>query len=310
MPQERPSLTPSESNYPLPSEGMVIGVTPEMASDWLSTRRWQHQRRQSTSIVAKYLKDMKEGRWKLTRQGLIFDTEGYMIDGQHRLRAVANAQPEELTAAYGHPWVDFWVYPDEPTDTFDSYDQNFRRIAAHLIDEPNSIPLAAGARFLASVADLDPWSFPRFGRLTTSEILATKASWPELSRYAAETISVKNRIGMSVPAHLAVICQASRTPLGTPEKINAWFDVLRSGACDNPNDPRLRLREKFMRDSRNLSNATFRPLVYSMIVKAWNAHAKGEEIPVLRWAQSERIPTVEGFDWKSVKNNNEEGAAA
>lgn len=306
--QERNALTPSESNYPLPSEGMIIGVTPEMASDWLSTRRWPNQRNFSNAIVAKYIKDIKDGRWKLTRQGLIFDTEGWNIDGQHRLRAVANSAHADLVAAYGNPWVDFWVYPNEPTDTFDTYDQNFRRIAAHLINEPNSIMLAAGARFLASVADLDPWSFPRFGRLTTSEVLATKAAWPELSRLVSDVVSVKNRVPIPVPAHLAVIAQASRTPAGTPEKINAWFDALRTGVNIGEEDPRYKLREKFLRDHRGLSASTFRPLVYSLIVKAWNAYANDETVPVLRWASNERIPSVDGFEWASTRTTEGDNA--
>lgn len=302
--QERMTLTPSESNYPLPSEAMIIGVTPEMASDWLSTRRWPNQRNRSNSIVAKYIRDIREGRWKLTRQGLIFDTEGWNIDGQHRMWAVANLTPEELTAAYGHPWVDFWVYPDEPTDTFDTYDQNFRRIAAHLINEPNSIPLAAGARFLAAVSDLDPWSFPRFGRLTTSEVLATKEAWPELSRLIHDVISVKTRVSLPAPPHLAVLAQACRTEYGTPEKLASWFEVLRTGAVDNAEDPRLKLRDKFLRDHRALASAAYRPMVYSIIVKSWNAHAKGESIPTLRWRQDEQIPQVEGFSWDAQKKGN------
>jgi hypothetical protein len=283
---------------------MILGVTPEMASDWLSTRRWPNQRSRSNSIVSKYMKDMKEGRWKLTRQGLIFDSEGYNIDGQHRLWAVANLTDAELTAAYGHPWVEFWVYPNEPTDTFDAYDQNFRRIAAHLINEPNSVMLAAGARFLAAVSDLDPWSFPRFGRLTTSEVLRTKDEWPELSHLVPEVVGVKNRVYVHAPSHLAVLAQASRSELGTPEKIASWFEVLRTGVTANPNDPRLKLRDKFLRDHGALGAAAFRPLVYSLIVKAWNAHAKGEDLPTLRWMNTERIPTVEGFSFTKTEEQN------
>jgi len=301
---ERTALTPSESNYPLPSQGQVLEITPEMASDWLSTRRWPNQRNMSVSIVAKYLKDMKEGRWKLTRQGLIFTADGYNIDGQHRLRALANMQDEELSAAYGTPWLPFWVYPDEPLDTFETYDQNYRRTPAHLMREPNSMALAASARFLASVSDLDPWSFPRFGRLSTSEILQTKEDWPELSRYMADASTVKARASIPVPAHLSVIAQASRSELGTPEKINEWFDVLRSGATANPRDPRLKLRDRLMQDHSILVAATNRARLYSMIVKAWNAHAKGESVNMLAWRSDESIPRVEGFDWAAQKKES------
>jgi len=281
----------------------VLEITPELASDWLSTRRWSGQRNMSPSIVSKYLKDMKEGRWKLTRAGLIFTTDGVNIDGQHRLRAVANLQREELEAAYGYPWLPFWVYPDEPQDTFDSYDQNFRRTAAHLINEPNSIVLAAGSRFLASIAEMDPWSFPRFSRLSTAEILATVKDWPELSHYAADVVSTKVRARVLPSAHLAVIAQASRTELGTPEKLAGWFDVLRSGASANPDDPRLKLRDRYLSQHLSLAAAGNRATAYSLIVKAWNAHAKGEDIPILVWRQTERIPAVEGFEWNKTEEN-------
>lgn len=305
MVQVRTALTPSESAYPLPSEGQVMGITPEMASDWLSTRRWPNNRNISRSITAKYLGDMRGGRWKLTRQGIIFDTEGFLIDGQHRLSALANTPPEELTAKYGNPWLNMWVYPDEPTDTFDSYDQNFRRVAAHLINEPNSVALAASSRFLTSVLDLDPWAFPRFGRLSTSEVLATKDAWPELSHYVPDGLTVKGRARIPVPPHMAVIAQAARTPLGTPEKINEWFDVLRSGIVTSPNDPRFKLRDRFLRDGRTLSSSNFRPMVYSIIVKAWNAYAKGEELNTLVWRSTERIPMVEGFATNSTTDKEE-----
>lgn len=297
----RPGLSPAESQYPLPSEGQVLEITPEMASDWLSTRRWIHNRRISDHTTSKYVTDMREGLWKLTRQGLIFDTEGYLIDGQHRLRAVANLQPEELTAKYGNPWIPFWVYPDEPTDTFDAYDQNFRRTVAHLINDPHPVAVAAGARFLASLRDMDPWSFPRFSRLSTAEILRTKDEWPELTRFAGEIIGSRNKARVLPSAHMAVVCQASRTELGTPENIASWFEVLGSGASANPNDPRLKLRDRFLRD-RTLSLSVNRPLAYSMIVKAWNAHATGMDLSVLRWMQSEQIPAVEGFQQNKESN--------
>ncbi len=293
------SLAPADSAYPLPTGAMILGVTPEMASDWLTSRRWPHNRRISKAIVAKYLKDMREGRWKTTRQGVIFDTEGYLIDGQHRLRALANLPAEEAEEHYGHPWIDLWIYPDEPTDTFDAYDQNFRRIASHLIDEPNAVSLASGARFLTAVADLDPWSFPRYGRLTTSEILATKRDWPELSRYVTEIMTVHTRTGIPIPPHLAVICQAARSEYGTPERIASWFEGLRVGADMAANDPRLKLRDRFMNDHRGLGSTQFRPLVYSMITKAWNAYALGEGLGVLRWRAAERIPRVVGFTCSS-----------
>lgn len=302
---ETPFLTPEESSYPLPSEASILEVTPEMASDWSMARKWPHQRRTSQSVVGKYLKDMQEGRWKLTRQGLVFDTQGYNIDGRHRLRAVANMQREQIKEVYGTDGIPFWVYPDEPTETFDSYDQNFRRIAAHLIHEPNAVVIAAAGRFLASVADNDPWSFPRFSRMTTAEVLQTRREWPELSRLVAPVVLVKNKVRINAPAHLTVLAQAARTEYGTPENFREWFDVLQHGATGNPNDPRLKLRDRFLAQGPTLNAAANRPQTYGMIVKAWNAFVEKKDIPVLFWRQNERIPQVIGFDWSNPAGTKE-----
>lgn len=294
--QRKPNvLTPSDSLYPIGNEAEVVLVTPEMASDWSTSRRYEHNRKVSPGIVGKYLKDMRSGLWKLTRQGLIFDTEGYNIDGGHRLRALANCDHDSLVQHYGEGGIRFWVYPNEPTDTFDSYDQNYRRIAAHLIDEPNSVLLAAGARFLAAVADQDPWAFPRFGRLSTAEILKTKEEWPELSRYASKVQLIKNRIRISGPEHLALLAQAARSDY--PDRIEPWLEGLQTGSGLSETDPRLKLRDRFLSTHVALSGSPNRPLRYSLIVKAWNAWAQDEELPTLRWRQDEQIPGVVGFSW-------------
>jgi hypothetical protein len=287
-------LTPSDSLYPLSNEAELLLVTPEMASDWLSTRHWQHQRNLSTAIVAKYIRDMSEGRWKVTRQGLAFDTEGHMIDGQHRLRAVANCDPATLQSAYGAPGVIFWVYPNEPGDTFDAYDQNYKRTAAHLIHEPYARVLAASARFMAAVEDRDPYSFPRLPRITTPKVLETKRKWPELGRHIGTTSVLGVITHLPVPEHTAMLAQASRTEHA--DKIPAWVEALRHGSELAANDPRLKVRERFMSSWVALAGSANRPRRYSQIVKAWNAYVKGEDMQVLVWRQAvEQIPMVEGF---------------
>jgi len=40
------------------------------------------------ATIEKYALDMKRGRWALNHQGICFDEEGNLFDGQHRLRAI------------------------------------------------------------------------------------------------------------------------------------------------------------------------------------------------------------------------------
>src|SRR6266576_1151480 len=213
----------ADSQYPLPSEAQIVLVTPEMASDWLSHRTYNRNRRISKSVVGKYMTDMRGGRWKTIRQGLIFDTEGKIIDGQHRLSAVANG---ELTVA-------FWIYPNEARDTFDVLDQGLKRQAAQLLGVTNASVVAGAARHLAVLSDQDLWSFPRMSKVTNPEIYATVQEWPELTRHSTSAQEVRIATWITGSPHLAVLAQASRTELGTPEKIEGWVKGLITG--DNLN---------------------------------------------------------------------------
>ena len=68
----------------------IISVTPAIAQKWLDTNA-TNNRKISKKIVATYARDMIAGRWELTGEAIKFDTDGRLIDGQHRLTAVIAA---------------------------------------------------------------------------------------------------------------------------------------------------------------------------------------------------------------------------
>jgi hypothetical protein len=77
-------------------------VTPEMAKEWLTHNT--HNRVVSRAIVEKYARDMKAGRWYYTNQGIGFDVNGVMTDGQHRLLACIMADtPFECLVVWNLP---------------------------------------------------------------------------------------------------------------------------------------------------------------------------------------------------------------
>ena len=67
----------------------AVLVTPEMARQWLEGN--VHNRTIRDSVVHRYAEDMKTGRWGLTHQGIAFDGDGRLIDGQHRLWAIVES---------------------------------------------------------------------------------------------------------------------------------------------------------------------------------------------------------------------------
>ncbi len=85
----------------------IVTVTPETAQKWLSTNT-ENNRKLSKTTVNRYANDMIRGKWLLTGEAIKFDTDGNLIDGQHRLQAVVaskktvqmcvvkNLQPETM----------------------------------------------------------------------------------------------------------------------------------------------------------------------------------------------------------------------
>lgn len=64
-----------------------ILVTPNMAKEWLEHN--PNNRPIKMQTVESFVRDMKDGKWLLTHQGIAFDRDGNILDGQHRLTAIA-----------------------------------------------------------------------------------------------------------------------------------------------------------------------------------------------------------------------------
>lgn len=277
-------LEPSGSKYRLPTEPMVMTVTPDMASDWLSYRNHPLNRPLSKSVAGKYQTDMEQKRFReATPEGYIFDTSGRIISGQHRLKAQANSGVT----------LRMWVFPNEPRDIFDVIDQGYKRSAAHVLHVPHAVSIANASRHLAALADDDRWGMPRFPKITTPEIVAVYREWPEVSWYATEASTVYGTTGIPIGSHLALLAQAARTDhIG---KIQPWLDALHTGANLAPGDARLSLRNRFQGGIQVVGGTNRRDLAYALIVKAWNAYATGSNLTVLRWMKSEVLPRVTGW---------------
>ena len=77
-------------------------VTPEVAKEYLKESRGN--RRIRTNTVESYKRDLLNGGFGLTHQGIAFDTKGRLVDGHHRLLAIAESGiPGELVVCRNLP---------------------------------------------------------------------------------------------------------------------------------------------------------------------------------------------------------------
>jgi hypothetical protein len=65
----------------------LMEITPALASKWLK-RNFAENRNLYPQVVGWYAADMLDGRWGVSQDIISFDSENFLINGQHRLHAV------------------------------------------------------------------------------------------------------------------------------------------------------------------------------------------------------------------------------
>lgn len=68
----------------------VVEITPTLAQKWLNEKN-THNRPMYESVVETYARDMKRGKWAFNHQGICFNDEDILDDGQHRLAGIVRS---------------------------------------------------------------------------------------------------------------------------------------------------------------------------------------------------------------------------
>lgn len=91
--QERGRATIRKDGTPAAAAGPVnsqwMDITPEIAAHWLQNN--VRNRPLADDTIIAYARDMRNGEWVETHQGLAFNDRDELIDGQHRLHAIIRA---------------------------------------------------------------------------------------------------------------------------------------------------------------------------------------------------------------------------
>ncbi|WP_405956097.1 hypothetical protein [Streptomyces phaeochromogenes] len=267
---------------PIPGANGIVTVTPAMANSWLKHRNLERNRRYSRPIAARYAAEMRAGLWKTTHQGAAFDSDEFLLDGQHRLGAVVIAdQP-----------IDMYVTVGWDPNVFDVLDTGFKRAANQMITHPHAKTMSAAARFVGAIDGSIKTGLIYSGvyahRPATAEILDVIYRWPELGSFAASAAHCRKRASVLAAPHLAVLAQAARTQYA--DRIPTWLDGIAYGENLTGTDSRLHLRNRYASDRRALINQ--HAMAYALIVRAWNAYAVDTSMGVLRVRGDEQLPVV------------------
>lgn len=267
--------------YPLPRRPEVVDITPDMAADWLESRQFEGNRKPSRIKVDQLAAAMKAGDFLETHQGIAFDTEGRQIDGRHRLMAVVASGVT----------VRMWVFPDQTRDTFDVIDTGYARAATQFMQSVAPTMTAGAVRYIAAALDPDFKGVYR-NRMPLHDVLKMHRQWPEVEEWALATWGARSVAAIPPSPLLAIVAMGDRG--GVKKEIIAEFLAgLKSGAIGDAYDPRLILRNRFIKDHKALN----RTHGYALLVRGFNLYVAGDRQKRLLYTEGDHIPLPCGITW-------------
>jgi hypothetical protein len=223
-------------------------VTPEIARKWLGNN--VRNRTVSEDVVRAYARDMVNGEWVYTHQGLAFNDKDELIDGQHRLHAVILANIEvRMMVTFGLPSE---IEGREMT-TMDAVDRGRTRSVADQLKIQHGLKNGSViASICNSIAPI--CSSERTRRLSVGQTLEiyrafeTAIQWVIVNRSHATGL---RQAGVMAGFSFAIATEITKDALSTTP-IMLMFEALVSGEGINPKSGIAHLRAFLTSDDAKL----------------------------------------------------------
>lgn len=236
----------------------------------------------------KYRDAILRGEWTLTHQGIALDTEGSLVDGQHRLVGLVLAA-ERVPGTTIRSMVTYDLEPQ----AFDKVDIGGKRtvgdvLAAH--GEKFGSGLAAVARlviFYDSKQQVSEWTGATITPDQARELIEKEPEIREAARWGAY-------LPIGLPAPEAAARHLILRECGDTGRRFArdFFEAYRSGAGLELGAPALLLRNVLINQKTNTKRKRDGLEQFALIIKAWNAEAAGKPVKTLMWKAVEELPRV------------------
>lgn len=261
----------------------VEKITPERAKELLATTR---NRKVKPGHVARLARDMTSGNWRSNSVAHVATTPDgeVMIDGQHRMMAViASDTTVEMIVIYGES-----LHDQEVLDTGKA-----RTLADTLTlrGEVNCNGLAAAIGWYWRRERGYYVSYPT---LSIAEGLQVLSEHPALRQSLQPVRAVSRQ--MKVPAGLAACLHYEMTRID-PDSAADFWDKIDRGLDLHEHHPIYLLRGRLIANATATQAKVDTPVVQALIIKAWNAYIRGDDVRTLKWsrggAHPEAFPELE-----------------
>lgn len=265
----------------------LVTVTPQIAEKWL--RKNTHNRSVASARVDQYAADIRRGEWRVNGEAIKIAKDGTILDGQHRLMAVLEAEREIQTL----------VITGLDAEAQETMDQGRGRSLGDVFKlrgESYWNPLATACRTLCLFELYGEVIQPAYQPAPSiQQASRTLERNPEL-RDSVAFVYTQIRRPWLPSSHLGALHFLFATV--DSEAADDFLLKLRTGEGLRRDDAVYVLREKFMASHLERDTIAVRKQL-ALIIKAWNAYVAGEPTTRLEWhpggPRPEPFPTIAGL---------------
>lgn len=275
----------------------IVTITPDAARRLLE--RNSKNRNPKTRAIEQYASDMREGRWRVINQGIGYDRDGVLADGQNRLMACIQADV---------PFSTLLVTGLAP-EAREVIDTGVKRLFSDVLrmhGYVNVMQLAGAVglryRYERLVAEKRPyhhWNLPAL-RATHEVLLEFFNEHPSLLA-AGTTYHPLLTEFPALPASSAIAFE-SLAMERDPEALMEFRTALITGANLTVGDPRLVLRNFLARSGRTRKGGPTTTYFMGVMIKAWNDWRAGLTRQQLILRENEVMPRFDAKPkWEARK---------
>ena len=254
----------------------VEEITPDIATKWLEYNT--HNRKVSERLVMTYAETMAEGEWRLNGEPIIFDKNGRLQSGQHRLMALIEANTTIRSVV---------VRGAEPENIYSLESGRRRRIT--------DVLTLKGEKNVAVLSSALSWTWrweqglmDKSGETPThTHLLRILEKHPDLRDDMTQGNQIK-AAGFAVSSGVMTALYHQFKKINPEDAANFWDHIVTGTNLDDEH-PAYAWR----RWANKIDLAQTRPTqtkIAAMTVKAWNAYREHRPVKQLSWRPEESFP--------------------
>lgn len=261
-------------------QGKEVLVTPKLAEEMLTRNTLNRPIHQHG--IDKYSRLIKSGAWEMTGEPIIIASDGTLLDGQHRLWAIIDAETP----------APMFIVKNVNKESFHHIDQGIGRTAADVFsiqDIPNAKTVTSALRRI--IFDLFHGGSSRGTSITPKELLELYREHEDIQGSVPYGNLTVNQLSLFPRAYgVAYHYMMSHV---NPERANRFFKCLRTGEFEGGMTTVKALRDRlFTALVRQRGNALTNTEKGAIFIRAWEAWTRGRSIRILRWNSGDPYPKI------------------